>query len=200
MNHPLQCRCGTLKGYVAQPGSVNRGVCYCRACQAFAHFLGRAGEILDAKGGTDVVQTSPARLTLTQGREMLACMRLTEKGLLRWYAKCCNTPIGNTLGNFKASFVGLIHNCLDSGDCSLDESFGPVRMWVNTQSAKGEVRSNSIANFGGIARIVAMLLRARVNGSYKRTVFFSPQTGAPVATPKVLSRDERDKLMRAVSP
>lgn len=199
MNHPLQCRCGTLKGYVTQPGSVNRAVCYCRDCQAFAHFLGRADEILDAKGGTDIVQTSPARLTLTEGREMLACMRLTEKGLVRWYAKCCNTPLGNTLASFKVSFVGLIHSCLDNGGRSLDDSFGPIRMWVNSKSAKGEVRTNTVANIGGIVRILGMLLRARLNGSYRRTEFFSPETGAPVAPPKVLSREERDKLMRAVS-
>ncbi len=199
MDHPLQCRCGKLKGYVSQPGSVNRAVCYCRDCQAFAHFLGRATEILDSKGGSDVVQTTPARVTLTNGMEMLACMRLTPNGLMRWYAKCCNTPIGNTLGNFKVSFVGLIHSCLDNGETSLDESFGPVRMWVNTKAAKGEVRSSPLAAMGGVTRILGMLLRARLNGSYKRTAFFSSQSGAPVATPKVLSREERDRLMQAVA-
>jgi hypothetical protein len=35
-------------------------------------------------------------------------------GLLRWYAACCKTPIGNTLPNFRASFVGLIHSCLQN--------------------------------------------------------------------------------------
>jgi Family of unknown function (DUF6151) len=62
--------------------------------------------ILDVHGATDVIQTSPAQLTLTQGQEFLACMRLTEKGLLRWYAACCSTPIGNTLPNYRMSFVG----------------------------------------------------------------------------------------------
>jgi hypothetical protein len=199
VDHPLQCRCGTLKGYVSQPGSVNRAVCYCRDCQAFAHFLGRPNEILDSKGGSDIVQTTPARVTLTDGVEMLACIRLTEKGLMRWYARCCNTPIGNTVANFKVSFVGLVHSCLDNGGKSLDDSFGPVRMWVNTKAAKGEVRSSSWAAMGGVTRILGMLLRARLNGSYKRTVFFSPETGAPVATPKVLSREERDSLMQAVA-
>jgi hypothetical protein len=127
-------------------------------------------------------------------------MRLTEKGLVRWYAACCNTPLGNTLANFKVSFVGLIHSCLDNGGRSLDDSFGPIRMRVNTKGAKSELPSNTLAEIGGIMRIVGMLLRARLNGSYRRTVFFSPDTGAPVAAPKVLSREERDRLMRAVSP
>ena len=199
MDHPLQCRCGTLKGYVSQPGSVNRAVCYCRDCQAFAHFLGRANEILDSKGGSDVVQTSPSRVTFTDGVEMLACMRLSPNGLMRWYAKCCNTPIGNTVANFKVSFVGLVHSCLDNGGQSLHDSFGPVRMSINTKAAKGEVRSNSLAAIGGVTRILGMLLRARLNGSYKRTMFFSQRTGAPVAQPKVLSREERDSLMQAVA-
>ena len=200
MNHPLQCRCGTLRGYVTLPGSVNRAVCYCKDCQAFAHFLGRANDILDSKGGTDIVQTTPSRLTLTAGAEMLSCMRLTENGLMRWYARCCNTPIGNTLANIQMSFVGLIHSCLDNGGKSMDESFGPVRMWVNTKGAKGAVQSSPLAAMGGMMRILGMVLRARLNGSYRRTVFFAPQTGSPVTTPKVLGRDERDRLMQAVSP
>jgi hypothetical protein len=34
-------------------------------------------------------------------------MRLSDKGLLRWYARCCNTPIANTPANYKASFAGI---------------------------------------------------------------------------------------------
>ena len=34
-------------------------VCYCDDCQAFLHYLGRA-DLLDALGGTDIVQMAPA--------------------------------------------------------------------------------------------------------------------------------------------
>jgi hypothetical protein len=195
MNHPLQCRCGSLKGYVTHPESANRCMCYCRSCQAFAHFLGRADDILDVHGGTDVIQISPAQLTFTQGRASLACMRLTEKGLLRWYAACCNTPIGNTLPNYRMSFVGLVHNCLEGTGHSLNDSFGPVRIHVNTKSAKGSVRSGSTAATLVILRVLAKILLARADGSYKRTPFFSVETGSPIANPKVLSRGERDEVM-----
>ncbi len=198
MNHPLQCRCGTLRGYVSHPRSVNRAVCYCRDCQAFAHFLGPAGETLDVRGGTDVIQTLPAHVALTQGLESLACMRLSPKGLLRWYTTCCNTAVGNTLDNYRVSFVGLVHTCLEGAGKSLDDSFGPVRMHVNTKSAKGMVKSGSIATMAGILRFIAMVTRARVDGSYKRSPFFSIPEGTPVVTPRVLSRDEREKLMKAV--
>jgi hypothetical protein len=60
----LSCRCGTVRGRVAEasPSSVNRIVCYCVDCQAFAHHLRRA-DVLDAHGGSDIVQVAPARLT-----------------------------------------------------------------------------------------------------------------------------------------
>jgi hypothetical protein len=198
LNHPLRCRCGKLKGYVSQPERVNRALCYCRDCQAFAHFLGRADDILDSQGGTDVIQTLPARVTFTQGQETLACMRLSKNGLIRWYTACCNTPIGNTLPNFRMSFIGLIHSCLESTGGALDRSFGPARMRVNTKSAKGEVKSNSGRATWGILRVLAMVARARIDGSYKRTALFSVDTGAPIVTPKVLNRSERDDLMKAV--
>ncbi len=63
-------------------------------------------------GGTDVVATLPRHVRFTQGIEALACMSLSETGMLRWYARCCNTAIGNTPRNFKVSHVGLIHICL----------------------------------------------------------------------------------------
>ena len=49
MNHALQCRCGTLKGQVARAETANRGVCYCKDCQAFAHFLGGEKQILETR-------------------------------------------------------------------------------------------------------------------------------------------------------
>jgi hypothetical protein len=199
MDHPLQCSCGTLKGCVRDPKRVNRVVCYCRDCQAFAHFLGRPLDILDAKGGTDVVQTVPARVTFTEGQHVLACMRLTEKGLVRWYAKCCNTPIGNTLADFRISFIGLIHTCLQNPDRPLDSSFGPVRMWSFTKGAKGFVESRPAAMTAGILRFTAMVMRARINGEYRRTPFFSAGTGAPIAAPKILSPSERETVLAATA-
>ena len=200
MNHPLQCQCGTLKGTLSHPERVNRVVCYCRDCQAFAHFLGRAAETLDPQGGTDVIQTLPARLTFTTGQEVLACVRLSEKGLVRWYAKCCNTPIGNTLMDFRISFIGLVHNCLQTPDKSLDASFGPVRMWSFTKGAKGgEVKSKPLAMTAGLLRMIAMLTRARITGAYKRTPLFSPDTGAPIAAPKILSTSERAAVYASVA-
>lgn len=93
MNHPLRCRCGTLRGIVDHPEKVSRGVCYCKDCQAFAHFLGKPGDILDEMGGADVMATLPKHVTFTHGLEALVCMSLTETGMLRWYTSHINSSV-----------------------------------------------------------------------------------------------------------
>jgi Family of unknown function (DUF6151) len=198
MTHLIRCNCGSLKGTLKRTQDVNRCVCYCADCQAFAHFLKREHEILDEVGGTNIIQTIPENVAFTEGSENLACMRLTANGLLRWYAACCNTPIGNTPPNFKLSFIGLIHNCLSSEQDSLDRVFGPIRMHVNTKHAVGEPKPKSVGLLAGTLRVISMILRARLDGSYKQTPFFVPESGAPIVTPKILSSQELRDIKDAV--
>jgi Family of unknown function (DUF6151) len=198
MSHPIQCRCGTLQGAIADARDVNRVVCYCRDCQAFAYFLGRAADVLDERGGSDIVQTLPRKLSFTRGQEALACMRLTPKGLLRWYARCCNTPIGNTLATPRVSFIGLLHSCLESDGKPLDEVFGPVRAWVNTKSARGEPKPKVVGMGTAASWFVKTTLRARFNGDYSRTPLFHTDTGTPITSPRVLTEVEHAHVMSAV--
>lgn len=198
MIHPLRCRCGTLKGTVSHPEKVSRGVCYCRDCQAFAHFLGKPGDVLDSMGGTDVVATLPKYVSFTQGLDQLACMSLTDKGMYRWYARCCDTAIGNTARDIKLCHVGLIHTCLEDVSRSLDESFGPVRMRVNTKYAKGKPQAMPVSTIKAVLRFMKSLLGARLDGSYRTNPFFMPGGEGPIVTPKVLTRGEWEQLMKAV--
>lgn len=198
MTHSLRCQCGTLRGNVSHTELVCRGVCYCKDCQAYAHFLGKAGDVLDDMGGTDVIATLPQHVSFTQGLEALTCMSLSDKGMLRWYASCCNTPIGNTSRDFKVSHVGLLHNCLRDPSASLDSAFGPVRMRVGMKSAKGTPKAMAVSTTVAILQFMARLIRARLDGSYKKTPFFDPATGTPRVSPKVLSAAERESLMKAV--
>lgn len=195
MQHPLQCRCGTIKGWVSDTRSANRVVCYCKDCQAFARSLGQESETLDAQGGSDVVQTLPKNVTFTQGADALMCLRLTDKGMVRWYAGCCNTPIGNTLENYKISFIGLLHNCLESPGHSLQNSFGAVRTYAYPQGAIGDPKPKPKGMAVTVWWAVRTILKARVNGDYKRTPFF--KDGRPIANPRVLSSAERANAMQS---
>lgn len=190
----LSCICGSLRGYVLQPQLVNRGLCYCRDCQAFARYLGNVGEVMNAQGGTDILQTMPARVVFTAGRDKLACMRLTEHGLIRWYASCCRTAVGNTAADYRKYFVGLIHTCLHAPGAALDVAYGPVRMHVNTQSALGTPKPRQVLAVRGIARLGHGMLRAWIQGTYRDTPFFDAASGRPVVDPIVLTAAQREQV------
>lgn len=196
--HPLQCRCGTLKGSLAAGRRVNRVICYCRDCQAFAHYLGDAGAVLDERGGSDIVQVQPKYLAFTQGVDRLACLRLTPKGLLRWYVRCCRTPIGNTLATPKVSFIGLLHSCLGARAGSLNEAFGPVSAWVNVKGAQGDPKPREQGVGKCVWWFVRMAMKARISGEYRLTPLFRAATGAPIVAPHVLSPEELSRVTRAV--
>ena len=200
---PIRCFCGAVRG-VIRDISGNRGnrlVCYCDDCQSFAHFLGRADQVLDSHGGTDIFQMSPARLQITQGAEHLACMRLTAKGLFRWYTDCCKTPIGNTPPTRHLPLVGLIHCCTDlaANGRLRDAVLGPVRARVFGRFAKGDRTAPDAHDRAPVSmflHLAGFLLMARLRGDHKRSPFFDARTGEPIATPRVLSEDELHEVER----
>jgi hypothetical protein len=96
------------------------------------------------------------------------------------------------------SFVGLVHSCLETPQGSLDEAFGPVRAFVYTNRAKGDPKPRATGTGTIILWFLGTVLKARLNGDYRRTPFFDAKTGALVATPRVLSPDEHTRLMSAV--
>ena len=145
--------------------------------------------MLDAHGGTEIFQTSAARLEIAVGADRLACMRLTPRGLLRWYAACCRTPIGNTLASRQVPFVGLVVCCID--DPARGDALGPIRARGHARFAKGSPpRAHASFPASVIARVFWIALVARVRGAHRHTPFFDSAIGAPVATPRVLTADE----------
>jgi hypothetical protein len=88
----LRCRCDHVRGIASgvSPSTGCRVLCYCKDCQAFARFLERA-DVLDAAGGTDIFQMPPGRVKLTAGTDAVRCLRLSNRGIYRWYADCCRT-------------------------------------------------------------------------------------------------------------
>ena len=197
---PIQCSCGALRGVLRGVSGEhgNRIVCYCDDCQTFAHFLERAAEILDPHGGTDIFQTSPVRLEITEGADRLACIRLTSRGIVRWYTSCCKTPIGNTLPTRQMPFVGLVHSCMDSN--SRDAALGPVRSRVQARYAVGDRSSLDAvdgAPRGMLPRLLWMMLLNRLHGDHVGSPFFDPASGAAVATPHVLTAEELRTVVTA---
>jgi hypothetical protein len=196
---PLRCRCGTVQGIATDlsPKTGNRIVCYCDDCQAFAHFLER-DDILDSHGGTDIFQMTPSQVTITLGADHLHCMRLSEKGLMRWYTGCCKTPVGNTAASAGVPVVGLIHSFVDHAahGRSRDDVLGAPIGFVQTRFAVGRPppHAGAMSLPALIVRSVRLLVGAWQTGKSRPSPFFNASTRTPVVEPRVLTRAERERL------
>ncbi len=182
-NLNLQCQCGKVHGVAhnVTPRTGNHLICYCGDCQAFARHLTTTG-ILDEHGGTEIFQMSYANVEITQGAEHLRAIKLTPKGLIRWYADCCKTPIGNTM-SAKFPFVGLIHTFMH--DVEKDKKLGPIRARTSIKKDSPVAHLNTPL-YKIVPRIIVKSLLWKMRDSKKKNPFFLAD-GAPVSVPKVLT-------------
>jgi len=196
----LRCACGTLGGTLgdAQDQRSTRIVCYCADCRAFARWLDADAPPHDADGGSDILQVSPARLAFSEGIDRLACFRLSPRGLLRWYASCCRTPVCNTVDARQLPFAGVSTRFVHTPDVTtLEGLIGAVRHGVQAGREHGieapwpvhagvpfALIAGSIRNIGGW----------RLRGDHRRSPLSDPDTGEPAVAPEVLSAAERATL------
>lgn len=189
-NVSLKCKCGAVQGSVSHvsPKVGNHVVCYCNDCQAFANHLSDASEITDKWGGTRIYQTPPWHISIDKGKEQLQCLRLTPKGLYRWYTGCCNTPVGNTVST-RLPFVGLIHSFMDK-DEQKESQLGPVMGYHKLESAIGQI-PKEIQQIGmpksTTFRVLWRLIKWKLTGRNQPNPFFD-HSGKSISKPSVLNQ------------
>lgn len=172
----LKCRCGKIEGIAknVKPKAGIRVVCYCNSCQNYARHLQDHGQgILDEYGGTDIYQLAPCQVEFSQGAELIKGIKLSEKGVHRWFASCCNTPIGNTV-SLKTPFIGLIHNIIDD-HANSDKHLGPVRARVHVYGAHGQLpapQSKLLPVPVYIAKFILKILIWKITGKGKSSPFY----------------------------
>jgi len=168
-------------------------------CQAFAHQIGRA-DLLNSQGGSDIIQFAPASLTFLQGQHRIVGLRLTPKGLFRWYASCCNTPVGNTLAP-AIPFVGIVAQGFDHETHRAEDAFGPPGGAILGKYAIGEPPAGSTGlNLPLLLRAIGKVLGWRLRGKAWPHPFFGKGKGEPVYPFTVLSREEREALRPLCGP
>lgn len=182
----VRCECGSLRMDVEiDPKRSSHVTCYCDDCRAYMRWLGRDA-LLDAHGGTEVVQVAPSEARITAGAEHLGCMRLSPEGLLRFYAKCCKSPLGNTMRG--VPFVGLSVAGLKIPLSTRPDGVN-ARFALNGRPPNASDRA-SLSVVGRTARqLVSRFARGKLHPSP-----FLDAHGEPRARPEVLSRAERDAL------
>lgn len=185
----LKCSCGKVQG-VANNITANSGlrvVCCCDDCQNFARYLEREDVVLDEYGGTDVFQMPPSKIKITKGVEAIRCVRLSPKGIFRWYTECCKTPIGNTL-SAGVPFIGVIHNFMDDAGIR-EKNLGVVLGYTQTKFAKKPLPSNLNQPAFPVRifmRLFSKVILWKLKGLNKPSPFFD-SNGSPISAPHILS-------------
>lgn len=183
----------------ASADSVSHVVCYCDDCQAYAHYLGRA-DLLDAHGGSDIVQVAPASLSFVQGNERIVGVRLTPKGLYRWYASCCKTPVGNTLSP-SIPFVGIPAQVFDVDGQRCEAVFAKPQGAIQGKFAIGDAPEGSKdLQLGLLLRALRKILGWRFGGHVWPHPFFDRASKVATHPVSVLSPDERALLKPLCGP
>ena len=188
----LACRCGAraLSLDVSGWGSASRVVCYCDDCQTAARALGAQAAVLGPGSGTQIVQTTPDRIRLLRGAESLRILRLSPRGLLRWYAGCCDTPMLNTLPNLKLPFVGAVIRPDRVEDVAQALGRRPAHVFTTTARPRADAPRKDVgfaaAGFAVLRRMLVAALAGRAKLSPLRG-----QDAAPIAPVRVLTAEER---------
>ncbi|UQA63917.1 hypothetical protein E8A73_036955 [Polyangium aurulentum] len=180
---------------------MNRVVCYCDDCQAFAHHLGRA-DLLDEQGGSDIVQVAPSTVSYDRGGELVTAVRLTPKGIYRWYASCCKTPLGNTLTP-GIPFIGFVTEAFRQAPSArpCDEVFGAPRGRIFGKFAVGEPPPGSVKpNVRLLAGTIRKVLGWKLRSKAWPHPYFDRTSGKPKYPVAVLSKAERDALRPLSGP
>ena len=183
----IQCDCGSFQADLTgfPRNSPGRLACYCNDCQAYLEKLGRK-DLLDAYGGTEVIPVYPSEFVIASGKEHLRCNRLSRKGLNRWSATCCNSPIANTKANFP--WVGILHNAYRAADPQALDRLGPVRSRIMGKYAKGKppFEIAERINFKAMMSVLPFLLKGKLFGKSKPNPFFKEDGTTPISEPKLL--------------
>lgn len=188
----LTCRCGAcaLALDMSGWGAASRVVCYCDDCQTAARALGAQTAVLGAGSGTQIVQTTPDRIALLRGADGLRIVRLSPKGLLRWYAGCCDTPMLNTLPNLKLPFVGVVIRPDRVADVAQVLGQRSAHVFTTTARPRADAPRKDVGFAAAGFAVLRRMLVAGLSGRGRLSPLRA-QDAAPIAPVRVLTAEER---------
>lgn len=194
---PFACECGKVAG-VIEHATVRDGdhvVCHCTDCRDLVRHFGKQSRILGPLGGTALYQSRCARLRLHRGKEQLAGLHMTGGPTLRWYAKCCDTPLFNTYKNGRIPYVTtLLANC----DTASRERLGQPLGHLFLSDVEGDTSALEPLSMNRLMRrFFPRMVKDIFSGDRRRSKLFDSKTLEPVVTPRRLSDAERQPLGRA---
>lgn len=188
---PLRCRCGRVRGAarIVPPHAGLRFFCYCTDCQVFANCL-KQPDILNSAGGTDIFHIPAGRTTITEGKDQLRSLRLSDR-VLRWYTACCNTPVANSAATARFPVVAIVHSFMDTAAVGLsrDQALGPALCRSFERSATGGLPPDAPPppSLRFFIRRIRYVLGWWLRGLGRPNPFFDEQ-GAPITQPHLMPK------------
>ncbi|MBR0551194.1 hypothetical protein J7S20_01600 [Sphingomonadaceae bacterium LXI357] len=167
-------------------------VCHCSDCLAFVRFCDpdRVPAVID---GVQLFQTRVSRMAITLGKELIACVHLTDKPMLRWYSKCCRTPLFHTVHSGWYPFVTIHVAILDYDRRAA--AIGEPRGHTFVSNVPAALRNfREVSRFGIMARFTVRMWNDLVSGDFRRAELFEPASLKPIVEPRRLTISERAEL------
>ncbi len=179
----FSCTCGQVAGQIrdVSPKTVVRARCFCRDCRAAELYHNQPDP---GEAGVDLVMVDPAALSIDEGMEHLAAIKIYPKGILRWYAACCGARLFNTLDTPRFAFVTVVTNRLAEPDATGPEQ---SRAFVPLRDGKTRHENASRLYLPMIVRSLGRLF----TGRWRDNPLYDAEVGKMRATPHVLTREER---------
>ncbi len=188
----LECLCGAVKGNIrVVPGSFFHVHCLCCDCQKFATHLENKANILDEHGGSELFQTYPEFMKITEGQDNISAVQLKDKGIYRWHTTCCNMPLANTMNSAKIPFVGVSVKLMKfSNEQEKIDALGPVILKAFGRHSIGEMPKDAHAKFplSFMPKIIGFMLKGIFMKKNIPSPFFNGKE--TVAKVEALFKDE----------
>ena len=186
----FSCRCGRVRGTVSGvPRNGFHFACHCGDCRAGARLAGAPDPGTE---GVPVYHTTPDRLTITEGRDLLEPLRMRpESHLLRWRATCCGDLVVGTTDRPARPMLSVLARTL--GDAPL----GPLRARTFLPPARpgGRPRHEGLAAF--LPNFLLRPLAARLSGRWRRNPL-AQEDAYPA--PRDLTPEERARAYGGPAP
>lgn len=184
----IQCDCGKFQALLKHfpKASPGRLVCYCDDCQSYAKKIGRE-DILDEFGGTEVIPAYPNDFVIQEGKEHLKCFKLSPKGLHRWTAACCNTPIVNTMPKFP--WLGIPRNVYTNADSNALAAFGKVRSRIKGKFKTGDApfKISDDLGFMDALTVIPFIAKGFIFKKFSSSPFLKDDGKTPMSEPHYLN-------------
>ncbi len=187
----FSCDCGEVK-VLLSPSAIQtstRAICYCQSCRGAELHFRKENPNFTREGGVDILLTTPDRIEI-EGADKLKIMRISEKGIFRWYAACCNSPMVNTLSKPNIAFAAVIvprDKIFPSGH----ELGQPLHV-----RTKSHPQGQDLPYKDQIMRETFRVLRLMIAGFFRheQNPFLKNGTKTPIANPELLSDKARTEL------